>query len=283
MNDNNGNLFQKILECDESEIDSIVTEAIEKADENAQSIEQLGFTNLFMKNPVFEGFIPLKTRIKYSNLGMEDYGMATTDYIYEFAHFVRDNNINNKKALVYNVEPFINYYFGLPGQNSREEIFYNNAWQTSTNDDDFFDALDKNMLGDLKGMGAAQCTERAALAQQVLSLFGSEIYYCMGCADFGEWQEPHSFNIIKRKNDYAVLDYSVPVESYNLDGDLVEHLPFVGVLTNEEFSEFINTGNIKTFEDYCYVGGKKQEKDNQRSYVAGEFEIEKEKETGASR
>ena len=49
MNDNNGNLFQKILECDESEIDSIVTEAIEKADENAQSIEQLGFTNLFMK------------------------------------------------------------------------------------------------------------------------------------------------------------------------------------------------------------------------------------------
>ena len=75
-------------------------------------------------------------------------------------------------------------------------------------------------LHDLKGTGAAQCTERGALVQQVLSIFGTESYYCMECVDLGDRQEGHCFNIVKRKNDYALLDYSVPIVSYKEDGSV---------------------------------------------------------------
>ena len=42
--------------------------------------------------------------------------------------------------------------------------------KTTKTDSEYFDALENNKIGDLKGMGAALCTERSALAQQILSL-----------------------------------------------------------------------------------------------------------------
>lgn len=61
-------------------------------------------------------------------------------------------------------------------------------------DEEYFEALENNKIGDLKGKGVAQCTERGAIAQQILSLFGTESYYCMVCVDLGSKQEGHCFN-----------------------------------------------------------------------------------------
>jgi len=269
-------LFQRIIQCDESEIDSIIENAINESNKGAQSVEKLGFLDYEKAYSVYKGFIPLKTRIKYANLNVEDYGMETTDFFYEFAHFIRNNNIKSKVALIYNLEFFINTYFGYPGKSNRETIFNDIAWQTTTTDEEYFNALENNKIGDLKGKGAAECTERSALAQQVLSLFGVESYYCMGCVDLGDRQMPHCFNIVKRKNDYALLDYSVPVASYNNDGSLIHYYPFVGILSNEEFLDFINNSTIKSFDDY-YMNFKNQVKtDNQRMYVVSKYEIDKE-------
>ena len=127
----------------------------------------------------------------------------------------------------------------MPGNGDREQIFNEVAWNITTTDEEYFAALENNKLGDLKNKGAAQCTERGAMAQQILSLFGTESYYCMGCVDLGDRQEGHCFNIIKRKNDYAVLDYSCPVMSFNREGSVKAYYPFVGTLSNEEFLEFI--------------------------------------------
>lgn len=225
---------------------------------------------------MFKGFIPLNTRIKYANLNIEDYGMESTDFIYEFAHFIKMYNINNKASLIHNLEYFVNSYFGFPGKIDRETIFNDIAWQTTTTDEEYFKALENNKLGDLKGKGAAQCTERGALVQQVLSIFGTESYYCMGCVDLGDRQEGHCFNIVKRKNDYALLDYSVPIVSYKEDGSVRTYYPFVGTLTNEEFLDFVNNGVIKSFDDY-YMNGRQYEKaGTKRMYVVGKYEIEKE-------
>ena len=57
-------LFTRIIECKEEEVDSIIEEAIKYADFNAEKIGQLGFINSTESNSVFKGFIPLKTRIK---------------------------------------------------------------------------------------------------------------------------------------------------------------------------------------------------------------------------
>ena len=273
-------LFQKILDCKEEEVDPIIEKAINEANTNAEKIERLGFLDYGKSYSVFKGFIPLKTRIKYANINMEDYGMETTDFIYEFAHFIRNYNISSKTSLIYNLEYFVNSYFGFPDKIDRGQIFNEIAWQTTTTDEDYFKALENNKLGDLKGKGAAQCTERGALAQQILSIFGFETYYCMGCLDLGDKQEGHCFNIVKRKNDYALLDYSIPITSYNEDGSLRAYYPFVGIITNEEFLDFINNGIVKSIDNY-YMKGKQQEKvGTQRMYIVGKYEIDKENKNG---
>lgn len=269
-------LFQRILECKDEEVDLIIETAINEANINSEKIDKLGFLEYGKSNNLFKGFIPLKTRIKYGDSNIEDYGMESTDFIYEFAHFIRKYKINNKSDLIYRLEYFVNNYFGLPGKIDRETIFNDIAWQTTTTDEEYFKALKNNKLGDLKGKGAAECTERGALVQQILNIFGTESYYCMGCVDLGNRQEGHCFNIVKRKNDYALLDYSIPITSYNEDGSVKAFYPFIGILTNEEFLDFISNGTIKEFDDY-YMNGNKQEKTGtQRMYVVGKYSFEKE-------
>ena len=275
-------LLQRILECNEEEVDSIIELAIKEADSNADKVEKLGFLDYGKSHSVFKGFIPLNARIKYANLNMEDYGMESTDFIYEFAHFIRKYRINNKASLIHNLEYFVNSYFGFPGKTDRETIFNDIAWQTTTTDEEYFEALKNNKLGDLKGKGAAQCTERGALVQQILSIFGTESYYCMGCVDLGDKQEGHCFNIVKRKDDYALLDYSVPITSYNEDGSIRAYYPFVGTLTNEEFLDFVSNGTIKSFDEY-YMRGKQIEKTGaQRMYIVRKYEIAKENKSSKS-
>jgi hypothetical protein len=272
-------LFQRIIECDDKEVDSIIETAINEANINADKVNVLGFENITAKS-VFKGFIPLNTRIRYSNISLETYGMETTDFFYEFAHFIRKYNIKTKNALVNSLEYFVNAYFGMPGNINREDIFQSIAWQTTETDEDFFKALENNKIGDLKGKGAAECTERGALVQQILSIFGTESYYCMGCVEHGDKQDGHCFNIVKRQNDYALLDYSIPIVSYKEDGKFNTYYPFVGSLTNEEFQDFINTGVLKSFDDY-YILNKQYVKTNmKRTYVVGKFEIEKENKSG---
>lgn len=270
------NLLSRLLECkNDEEADKLIKEEIDKMQNSAQPIEQLGFLIYGKSVSCYKGFIPLNTRIKYASMNMETYGMKSTDFFYEFAHFIRKYGINSKGSLIHNMEYFINQYFGFPGKCDRETIFNDNAWYSAATDEEYFEALDNNKIGDLKGKGAAECTERSALAQQLLSLFGTEAYYCMGCVDLGDRQEAHCFNIVKRKNDYALLDYSIPVCSYNMDGSLKAYYPFVGQLSEEEFLEFINSSVLKKFGNYQYIGNTKQAIDSSRSYIVGSYSIEK--------
>lgn len=272
-------LLQKILDCKEEEVDAIVKQAIEDADAQSNKVEEL--------SPVFprpfKGFIPLNARIKYIGLALESYNMQTTDFMYEFAHFIKKNNINSKGRLIYALELFINSYFGLPDRvhkERREQIFFTDIYSKyskTESDVDLFKALENNKIGDLKHKDAAQCTERAALAQQILSLFGTESYYCFGCLGIWKDQEGHAFNVIKRENDYAVLDYSCVVKSYNKENLLNAYFPFIGILSNEEFADFINNKKIKRFQNYEFFDNKSRPTTGERIYVVGEMSIDKEK------
>lgn len=274
------NLLEQILNAEtDEEADKIIAERIKKMNDYATGEETLGFLNNNKSVSSHNGFIPFKTRIRYENLAIETYSMDTTDFFYEFTHMLRKYNIDKKGMLIYQMEPFINNYFGYPGKIKRETVFNDYAWNTTTTDEEYFEALENNKIGNLKGTGAAECTERGAVAQQLLSLFETDSYYCMGCTSFKGKEEAHCFNVIKRKNDYAVLDYSIPVESYKSDGTFKGYYPFVGLLSNEEFINFIETGEIKTFNDYKYVDGKKTNLDTKRQYVVGKYSLTKENDT----
>jgi len=180
-------LLEKINNCSEEELTSIIDVALQEKINNADKKERLGFTDgglATAKIPSHKGFISPESRIKYSNLSMNMYSMKTTDYIYEFAKYVKKNNINTRGGLVKNVENFINDYFGNSnGADMRDTYFDQIAFRTTTTDDEYFEKLENLEIGDLKGKNVAMCTERAALAQNLLSLFGFDIYYCMGCVN----------------------------------------------------------------------------------------------------
>ena len=268
-------LLEKVLNCNEEEVDDIVKSSIESCNTLSDKKEILGFTGLGNTNEIHKGFINLDTRIKYASQNIEDYSMKTTDYFYEFAHFIRNNNIDNIKKLIYNLEYFINNYFGYPQEGSREEVFNYEAMKNSKTDDEFFTAIENNQIGDLKGKGVALCTEKSALAEQILSMYGIESYYTIGCVENEKEEVPHCYNIVKRKNDYAILDYSLPVTFYKTDKKSKSYIPFIGTMTNEEFINFINGDMSKEYSDYYIKDGKKVQRDNTRTYQAKTFEIKK--------
>lgn len=273
-------MLKEIINESEENIDKIIELKINELNEKAEKIEKLGFLDAIRSRSVYKGFIPLTTRIKYSNYSIEDYSMKTTDFIYEFAHCLKKYKFNSKFQIINFLEYFINLYFGLPGGISRETIFNDIAWNTTSTDEEYFSALEKNEIGMLKNKNAAMCTERSAVAEQILSVLDFETYYCMGCVDLGDSQEPHCFNIVKRQNDYAIVDYSCPVTVYREDGNINAFFPFIGLLSNDEFLDFLQSGVIKSFSNYRYEikNGKsiRVDEDNNRMYVVGKYEIKKE-------
>ena len=83
-------LLQRILNCKDEEVDEIIDVAIQQANANSEKVERLGFLDYGKSNNVFKGFIPLDTRIKYASLNMEDYGMGSTDFFYDFVGNVKN-------------------------------------------------------------------------------------------------------------------------------------------------------------------------------------------------
>ncbi len=226
---------------------------------------------------MFRGFIPLNTRIRYETQNDSEYGMQTTDFLYEYAHYLKEKGIKTDLGFVMNLEPFINSYFGTFVSAKRNYYFYDQHWQQTKTDQELFEAIDRNQLGDLKGKNAAMCTERSALAQQVLSLYGFESYYCIGCMEHDGKQEDHCFNVVRKKDNYMIVDYSRPVSKKDMNGNHEEYCPFFGELSKEEFEGFMNQGKIKAAREYEVDGhNKKIPLPKSRRYAVGRFDMEKE-------
>ena len=254
-------LLQDILKSKEEDVDFIVKNAIEKCNLEAKSVTALGNvskTQSKLSEP-HKGFIPFNTKI---DMGIEmTYDLNTTDFIYEFAHYVREKNVSNILELIMGLENFMNDYLGMPNDNNDPYDIFN---ESNVNISHF---KNKNV--------SAQCTVRGAMAQQILSVFGMECYYCMGCVQENNNTETHCFNIVKRKNDYALLDYSMPVEIYDEQGKCITgYMPFIATFSNEEFLDFINNQSIKSFQKYWYEGSKRYSRGEKRKYVVNARTIE---------
>lgn len=276
-------LIEKLNNCSLEEVNDIIAKELEVKNEESKGIEVLGFDCLRLSIPPYRGFIPKDSRIKYSNFGV-DYSMKTQDYFYEFADYIKKKNTISKNIIVNSIEPFINQYFGFNKYNfdARDIVFNDEALQTSTTEEEYFDKLDNNEIRDLKGLGVAMCTEKAAIAQNILSLFGFDSYYCMGCFDYNGKQESHCFNIVRAKEKFALVDYSMPVPMIS-NGKVVNFSPFQGYIELGEIEDVLNSNTSKSFESYQ---GEKRKGDSsftkvftseERKYIVGDLEFKQEK------
>lgn len=275
-------LLEKINECTDEELTSIIDDALKMAIDNSEKKDRLGFTDgglTTSKISAHKGFISPNTRIKYSNISMNLYSMKTKDYIYDFAKYIKKNKITSKGYLVKILENFINSYFGISnGIDMRDEYFNKIAFQTTTTDDEYFEKLYNLEIGDLKGRNIALCTERAALAQNLLSLFGFDVYYCIGCINNKGKEEAHCFNIARAKDSFILLDYSLPVSIIE-NGKAVDYAPFQGIIDIDELEDVLLNGINKDFPSYEYIKTsqdiKKVFTKELRTYSVGNLTFEK--------
>jgi len=275
-------LLNVINKCSEEQIDSIMFAAIKHAEAHSEDGKVLGFAENVVatsKIAAHKGFIHPNTRIKYSNWSANTYSMKTTDYIYEFARYIKKMHVTNKSHLVKCIEDYINIYFGVvsDGRDMRDAYFDKIAWSTTTTDDEYFAKIANFELGDLKSKNVAMCTERAAVAQNLLSLFGIEAYYCMGCVTNNGKEAQHCFNVARALNQFVLLDYSLPVSVFE-NGVAVDFVPFQGSIELREIIDVLFNGVSKKFNDYEYI--KTPEKINKistgqvRTYVVGSMTMQ---------
>lgn len=268
-------LFSKIKSCKtEEEVDKLVAEALEEAVGKSEKVEVLGFGDYSKMSIYHKGFIHPNTRIKFQNLAIETYGMETTDYFYEFAKYIwKTERIKTQQNFMTSLLYFLNQYFGIEhtDKDYRSNVFWNKV-QNITDDDEFFAMMDKNKIGDLKGLGVAQCTERAAVAQNLLSLFGFETYYCFGGVKHDGKAEGHAYNVVKGSKNYYLIDYSVPVKIF-YDNCAVYNVPYQIVIPEDKVEGFFNNQETIELPDYDFVqlknGFDRVEKNDNRYYVMG--------------
>ena len=278
-------LLNLINNSSEEEISSIVDTVLKNAIETSEQGKELGFSenmSSVSKFTAHKGFIHPNTRIKYSNRAAYSYSMKTTDYIYDFARYVKKININDRSSLVKYIEKYINSYFGIisDGIDRRDTYFNQMAFDTTTTDEELFEKIANLEIGDLKGKNVAMCTEKAAMAQNLLSLFGFEVYYCMGCVNNNGKEEAHCFNIARAKDTYRLLDYSIPVTVFS-NSNAVDYAPFQGDIELNEIEDVLLNGINKEFFSYEYIktphGIKKMETGEIRIYNVGSMRLEQTK------
>lgn len=274
-------LLEKINNCSEEELKEIIDATLQDTINGASKKDYIGFpTGILVTKRItpHKGFIAPEIKIHYNNYSLYNYSMKTTDYFYEFAKYVKKNSINNKSKLVRYVETFINYYFGISnGCDVRDAYFDQTIWQDTLTEDEAFDKIDNLEIGEFRGKNIAMCTERAALAQNLLSLFGFEIYYCIGCVNHNGNEVPHCFNIARAKNKFCLLDYSLPVPVFK-DSKVVLYIPFQADIELNEINDVLFNGVNKEFPYYEWIitlEGQKKMETGIRCYNVGSVTFEK--------
>ena len=263
--------LDKLLNCEMSEIDQLVDDRITYLSNNCEKEKIIGFipgtTDL---HAAHKGFIDFNTRIRFGVLSMLDYSMKTRDFYYTFARLVKHYNFKNVKNVIIFLMTFINDYFGIcVGRDRREdiqEVIFNNT----VTDEEFFKGIENLEIGVFKGKKMAMCTERSAVAENLLSMFGVESYYCMGTIN----DEPHCFNVIRIDDSYYVVDYSQLCSCKK--GKRSYYIPLLNKIPEEKINDFLNNNEPITLEAYDYIDGKK-EVIGEKEYVIGKWDKEKSK------
>lgn len=246
-------LFYKIKQCkSEEEVRKLINMALEEANANSKSGLILGYSREEdMK--YYKGFINKDSRIRFTKENIETYGMKTTDYFYGFATMVwKNESINNPYTFMRALLSYIIYYFGKSKfeVDTREDFLLNKAgFFDGLEDRQYFENVKKLAIGDLRGKGMAMCTERAAIAQNILSLFNFETYYAIGKVRQGDKEEYHAFNIVKSNDGYTLVDFSMPVLVKTKNGKIKSH-PFLGTITEDQIKEFLDNGLVLDFDEY---------------------------------
>ena len=245
----NNNYDIKTLGC-ESEINPTNYHIADKSDIDHILIDGVSF---------WIGFIPEDVKVVYgwnvdknfvlSNQGCYYY-INDKNYLYNFAKFIKDKKISNDSDLIFLVYSYIKDYFYSFNKIDRDELHR----LIYKNDKLFYKPTNEHSILDFKEKGAAKCTEYSALLQNILSTFGYSIIYLTGSL-IGE--DNHAFNIAIIDNEYHLIDFSIPVNCFDINCNFIKKIPYMYELkdfTNEDLDEMIYSNKVLELDDFeCHL------------------------------
>ena len=184
------------------------------------------------------GFIPKDIKIVY-DFEIKDYRIANNgyyfymndyNYIYDFAKYIKNKKINNDLSFLILAYDFIfNYFFTIYNtidRNQLHHLIYNDKGV-------LFNPTKEHNITDFKGNNAAQCSEYAAMLQNILSVFGYESFYIHGeVDDYKEKNCAHAYNLGIIENEFAIVDISMPINCFNESLKLKRRYPYVFCIDN---------------------------------------------------
>lgn len=229
----------KIFNANEDELLAIVSEKVMLLE--SQSV--MG-RDIIIPNERFDdyqsyylGFIKNDVKI-YPSMGYADsicYTLGTHDYLLEFVKEIKKQNIKNKTDILKFLSSFLDGYFGLfCGVDDREQYIGSLGGYIS--------------IDSFKGKGLAACSERAALANNILELFGIKSIYVTGMVN----GEQHAFNIIvNKKGVYHILDTSYNCSLYDENNKVIGNVTSMFELGSfdDSLKKFLFEGEERKFDD----------------------------------
>lgn len=206
-----------LLNANERQTKEIIDSRITFLEESCDKVRTI--SPEILEQHVHRGYIGGNTKVVFEIGAVSPanhYKLKSTNYIHEAAALLQENknSVNNGMQLFNNIEGFLISYFGIPkdlsgktrGDFLEQKIGLNNLFD----DELFFQALENIDISIFKGEHVAMCSEQAAIAQNILSLFGYETYYMFGGVSIDGNFEHHAFNVVVdnsgRKN---IIDFSI--------------------------------------------------------------------------
>ena len=243
-------LLNRLKNGTEEQLDSYITEALALANMTNDTTHILGFENSV--NLCFhQGFIPFDTKISFSTVSDKTYSMKTTDIYYEFSKYIVEKGITKEDEFIKELYKYITKYFGALSSlaDRRDEYLEDLAFQTSSTDQEYHENLEKLEIGCFRGKGIALSPERTAIAQNILTIFGFETYFCSGTLDFDGDRKNHCFNIVCINDSYTIVDFTIPC--HVVENELTnDYIPFQCKLEENELEEILTRCTPKSSKDY---------------------------------
>ena len=236
---------EELFNASPEDAKKIVESRISLLEENADKVNKI--SPMHSDQHIHRGYIGSDTAVSFEGVIGSQYKLKDTEYLYDAVEYMRDNKeqIGNGRQFFEKVTGFLNSYFGIPDTSKDRwaTIESKTGFESIMDDNEYWNAIDNIDISVFKGEQIAQCSERSAMAQNIMSLFGYETYYVMGDVSVDGKNEGHAYNIVAdTKGQKCLVDYSVTssVERNGLSWDI----PTMAKI--DDYDSFSNGGRLKT-------------------------------------
>ena len=240
------NFRNELFNATPDEAKRIIESRITLLEESADKVKKI--SGAAMAQHIHRGYISGDTAVSFGDTIGSQYKLKDTEYLYDAVNYLRNNKerISNGRQFFEQLTGFLNSYFGIPDTSKDRWATIENktGLQSIQDDNEYWNAIDNIDIGVFKGEHVAQCSERSAMAQNIMSLFGYETYYVNGDVSVdGKKNEGHAYNIVADNGGQKLLvDYSITsaIEHNGTSWDI----PTMAII--EDYDSFVAGNNIKT-------------------------------------